>query len=152
MLEVGFGLSPLDSGLLLLVYMLANLLMKAATNPLPALLTGVILLLSGASRSMQFSVLTYTTFAEIGPEERSSASVLSSLTQQIATGLGVALAALLLNFSRLLRHAASLGPIDFRAALVLMGGFGALALFSYARLAEGTGAEVSGHGSRAAAS
>ncbi|MGH8169527.1 MAG: DHA2 family efflux MFS transporter permease subunit [Steroidobacteraceae bacterium] len=183
MLEVGFGLSPLDAGLLLLVYMLANLLMKTATNPivrrfgmrkvlivngaitaagiaacafispgLPSLLTGAILLLSGASRSMQFSALTYTTFAEIGPEERSSASVLSSLMQQIATGLGVALAALLLNFSRLLRHAVSLGPRDFRVALVLMGVVGALALFSYARLPENTGAEVSGHGGRAAVS
>ncbi|HEX8757102.1 MAG TPA: hypothetical protein VF745_12250, partial [Steroidobacteraceae bacterium] len=100
---------------------------------------------SGASRSMQFSAITYTTFAEIGPEERSSASVLSSLTQQIATGLGVALAALLLNFSRLLRHAASLAPRDFRVALVLMGIVGALALFSYAGLPASTGAEVSGH-------
>jgi EmrB/QacA subfamily drug resistance transporter len=176
MLEVGFGLSPLAAGLLLLVYMLANLLMKAATNPiirrfgmrkvlivngaitaagiaacalispgLPSLLTGAILLLSGASRSMQFTAITYTTFAEIGPEERSSASVLSSLTQQIATGLGVALAALLLNFSRLLRHAASLAPLDFRVALVLMGVLGALALFAYTGLAESTGAEVSGH-------
>ncbi len=34
MLQVGFGLSPLDSGLILLVYMLANFLMKAATNPI----------------------------------------------------------------------------------------------------------------------
>ena len=181
MLEVGFGLSPLDSGLLLLVYMLANFLMKAGTNPiirrfgmrkvlivngaitaagiaacalispgLPALLTGAILLLSGGSRSMQFSALTYTTFADIGPEERSSASILSSLAIQIASGVGVALAALLLNFSRLLRHAASLAPFDFRVALVLMGAFGALAVFSYASLPEGTGAEVSGH-SRAAA-
>ena len=176
MLEVGFGLSPLDAGLLLLVYMLANLLMKAVTNPvvrrfgmrkilivngaltaagiaacaaispgLPAALTGVILFFSGASRSMQFSALTYTTFAEITPEERSSASILSSLAQQIAGGLGVALAALLLNFSRLARHAPRLTPFDFRLALVLMGSVGALALFSYAGLAEGTGAEVSGH-------
>jgi EmrB/QacA subfamily drug resistance transporter len=182
MLEVGFGLSPLDSGLLLLVYMLANLLMKAATNPivrrfgmrkvlivngaitaagiaacaliypgLPALLTGAILLVSGASRSMQFSALTFMTFAEIAPEERSSASILSSLAMQIANGVGVALAALLLNFSRALRHAASLAPFDFRLALVLMGVFGALAVFSYTGLAEGTGAEVSGHGSRAPA-
>ena len=182
MLEVGFGLSPLDSGLLLLVYMLANFLMKAATNPivrrfgmrkvllvngaitaagiaacafiypgLPALLTGAILLLSGGSRSMQFSALTYTTFAEIAPEERSSASILSSLAMQIANGVGVALAALLLNFSRLLRHAASLAPLDFRLALVLMGIFGAFAVFSYASLPEGTGAEVSGHDTRPAA-
>ena len=180
MLEVGFGLSPLDSGLLLLVYMLANFLMKALTNPiirrfgmrkvllvngaitaagiaacalispgLPSSLTGAILLLSGASRSMQFSALTYTTFAEIGPEERSSASLLSSHAMQIANGVGVALAALLLNFSRLLRHAAGLEPFDFRATLVLMGLFGALAVISYASLPEGTGAEVSGHGNRA---
>ncbi|HUA77434.1 MAG TPA: MFS transporter, partial [Acetobacteraceae bacterium] len=176
------GLSPLDSGLLLLVYMLANFLMKVVTNPivrrfgmrkvlivngaltaagiaacalispgLPSLLTGLILLGSGASRSLQFSALTYMSFAEIGPQERSAASVLSSLAMQIANGLGVALAALLLNFSRLLRHAASLAPFDFRLALVLMGVFGALAIFSYAGLAAGTGAEVSGHGSGAAA-
>jgi MFS family permease len=181
MLEVGFGFSPLDAGLLLLVYMLANLLMKAAANPivrrfgirkvlivngavtaagiaacalispgLPSLLTGVILFLSGASRSLQFSALTYTMFAEIGPEERSPASILSSLAQQIANGVGVALAALLLNFSRLLRHAPDLTPSDFQLALVLMGLFGALAIFPYAALAEGTGAEVSGRGSRAA--
>jgi EmrB/QacA subfamily drug resistance transporter len=176
MLQVGFGLSPLDSGLLLLIYMAANLLMKALANPivrrfgmrkvlivnggltaagiaacalispgLPALLTGAILLFAGASRSMQFSALTYTTFAEIGPEERAPASILSSLAQQIANGMGVALAALLLNFSRLLRHAPRLAPFDFRLALVLMGLFGVLALFSYGGLAAGTGAEVSGH-------
>jgi len=175
MLEVGFGLSPLDSGLLLLVYMLANFLMKVVTNPivrrfgmrkvlmingaitaagiaacalifpgLPAVLIAAILLLSGASRSLQFSALTYMTFAEIAPEERSPASVLSSLTMQVANGVGVALAALLLNFSRLLRHAASLAPFDFRLALIAMGVFGALGLFAYAALAEGTGAEVSG--------
>ena len=175
MLEVGFGLSPLDSGLLLLIYMLANFLMKIVTNPivrrfgmrrvlivngavtaggiaacalihpcLPAVLTGAILLLSGASRSLQFSTLTYASFAEIDPAHRSAASVLSSLAMQIANGLGVALAALLLNFSRLLRHAATLAPADFRLALVLMGLFGALALFSYSGLAAGTGAEVSG--------
>lgn len=181
MLEIGFGLSALDAGLLLLVYMLANFLMKAVTNPivrrfgmrkvllvngaitaagiaacalispgLPSWITGVILLLSGASRSLQFSAMTYTTFAEIGPEERSSASILSSLAMYIANGVGVALAALLLNFSRLLRHAASLEPFDFRLALVLMGAFGGLAVFSYASLPEGTGAEVSGHGRHAA--
>ena len=176
MLEVGFGFTALDAGLLLLIYMLANFLMKIATNPivrrfgmrqvlvvngaitaagiaacaliypkLPFFLTGAILLLAGASRSLQFSALTYTTFAEIGPEERSPASVLSSLTMQVANGVGVALAALLLNFSRLVRHAAALAPFDFRLALVLVGVFGALAVFPYAALPEGTGAEVSGH-------
>jgi EmrB/QacA subfamily drug resistance transporter len=175
MLQVGFGLSPLDSGLLLLVYMLANFLMKVVTNPivrrfgmrkvllvngaitaagiaacalispgLPFWLTGAILLLSGGSRSLQFSAMTYMSFAEIAPEESSSASILSSLAMYVANGVGVALGALLLNFSRLLRHAASLAPFDFRLALVLVGIFGALAVFSYAGLPEGIGAEVSG--------
>jgi EmrB/QacA subfamily drug resistance transporter len=174
MLQVGFGLSPLESGLILLVYMLANFLMKVVTNPiirrfgmrkvllvngaitaagiaacalispgLPSWLTGAILLLSGGSRSLQFSTMTYLSFADIGPEERSSASILSSLAMYVANGVGVALAALLLNFSRLLRHAASLAPFDFRLAIVLMGVFGALATFYYARLPEGTGADVS---------
>ena len=106
---------------------------------LPFWLTGAILLLSGGSRSLQFSTMTYPSFAEIGPEERSSASMLSSLAMYVANGVGVALAALLLNFSRLLRHAANLAPFDFRLAIVLMGVFGALAIFYYARLPEGTG-------------
>ena len=174
MLEVSFGYSPLDAGVLLLVYMLANLLMKALTNPiirrfglrrvlmvngaitaagiaacallapgLPLGLTALILLLAGASRSMQFTAMLFTTFAEISDEERSPASVLFSLTQQIAMAVGVAGAALILNFSRLLRHAATLSAFDFRLALVLAGCIGAFAVFAYARLPESTGAEVS---------
>jgi EmrB/QacA subfamily drug resistance transporter len=34
MLQVGYGLRPLNSGLLLLIYMAANLLMKLVTNPI----------------------------------------------------------------------------------------------------------------------
>ncbi len=182
MLQVGFGLSPLDSGLLLLIYMAANLLMKLVTNPimrrfgirrvlmvngaiaaaciaicalispaLPAALTAIILFAAGASRSMQFTALTFTTFAEIPPEERSSATVLSSLAQQIAAAVGVTAAALALNFSRMLRHDATLTPFDFRLALLIMGVLGVTAVFDYARLAEGTGMEVTGHRSRAGA-
>ncbi len=176
MLEVGFGLSPVVSGLLLLIYMAANLLMKTVTNPilrrfgmrsvlvancaiasvgiaacaaispaLPLALTALILILAGASRSMQFTALTFVTFADIAPEERASASVLSSLTQQISMGMGVSVGALMLNFSRLLRHAPQLTLFDFRLAFVAAGLLGALALFSYAGLAADAGAEISGH-------
>ncbi len=176
MFEVGYGYSPLDAGMLLLMYMLANLLMKAVSNPiirrfglrrvlmvnglivsagiaacallapgLPLALTALVLLIAGASRSLQFAAMLFTTFADISHEERSPASVLSSLMQQIGIAVGVAAAALILNFSRLLRHAASLAAFDFRLALVLIGGLSALAVFAYARLPEGTGAEMSGH-------
>ncbi len=176
MLELVYGLSPLKSGLLLLVYMLANLLMKVATNPiirrfglrrvlivngaltacgiaacawispqLPAALVVIILLFAGASRSMQFTALTFTTFAEISTEERAPASVLSSLTQQIAVAAGVASAALMLNLARLGQHALVLSALDFRIALTLMAGIAALALIAYRSLPANTGAEVSGH-------
>ncbi len=177
MLEVVYGLSPLNSGVLLLVYMLANLLMKTVTNPiirrfglrsvlicngalaaagiaacawispqLPMALTVIILLFAGASRSMQFTALTFTTFAEVSPEDRAPATVLSSLTQQITVAAGVASAALILNFSRLLRHATALGAVDFRIALSVMAALAALGLFAYASLPKDTGAELSGHG------
>ena len=176
MLELAFGYSPLEAGVLLLIYMLANLLMKAVTNPiirrfglrrvlvvngaitavgiaacagitpaLPKTLMVLILLGAGASRSLQFTAMMFTTFADVTPEERAPASVLFSLTQQIAMAAGVAAAALMLNFTRLLRHSAALTAFDFRAAMVLMGGLGALAVIAYARLPHDTGAEVSGH-------
>ncbi len=176
MFEVGFGLTPVAAGMLLLIYMAANLAMKTITNPilrrfgmrsvlvancaiasaciaacawvspsLPIALSGAILVLAGASRSMQFTAITFVTFADVAPEERASASVLSSLTQQISMGMGVSVGALLLNFSRLLRHATDLDLHDFRLAFVAAGLLGALALFSYAGLAPDAGAEISGH-------
>jgi EmrB/QacA subfamily drug resistance transporter len=176
MFQVGFGLSPVASGMLLLIYMAANLGMKAFTNPilrrfgmrnvllvngaiasaaiaacaalspgLPRGLSVAILLLAGASRSMQFTTITFIAFADVTPEERAPASVLASLAQQISMGTGVAVGALLLNFSRHLRAQASLAIVDFRVALVLAGVLGALALIFYVQLAPGAGAEITGH-------
>jgi EmrB/QacA subfamily drug resistance transporter len=181
MLEVVYGLTPLQAGVLLLVYMLANLLMKTVTNPiirrfglrpvlivngaitaagiaacawispqLPMALTVIILLFAGASRSMQFTAITFTTFAEVSPEERAPASVLSSLIQQITMAAGVASSALILNFSRLLRHARALGALDFRVALTLMAVLAVFGLIGYAALPKDTGAELSGRGPGAA--
>ncbi len=176
MFQVGFGLTPVASGLLLLIYMAANLLMKIFTNRLlrrfgmrnillvngaiasigiaacaiivptmPLAITAAILVLAGASRSMQFTAITFVSFADITPEERASASVLSSLAQQISMGMGVAVGALMLNISRTIRGASDLSPHDFRVALVLAGVLSAVALMSYASLPVDAGAEVSGH-------
>jgi EmrB/QacA subfamily drug resistance transporter len=180
MFQVGFGLTPVVSGLLLLIYMTANLLMKTITNPimrrfgirtvllvngalaslciaacalispgLPFVLTAAILLLAGGSRSMQFTGITFVSFADIPSEERASASVLASLTQQLSMGMGVAVGALLLNFSLVVRGASALSVSHFRVALVLAGALGCLALFSYASLPADAGAEISGHKAQA---
>jgi EmrB/QacA subfamily drug resistance transporter len=176
MFQLGFGLTPVASGLLLLIYMAANLLMKTVTNrilsrfgirrvlvvngliaaagiaacalitpDLPLLLSGLILVLAGASRSMQFTAITMITFADITAEQRAPASVLSSLTQQIGMGMGVAVGALMLNFSQLVRGSPDLSVFDFRVALVLAGLLSVLAVRPYASLAPDAGDAISGH-------
>jgi hypothetical protein len=59
-------------------------------------------------------------------------------------GMGVAVGALMLNFSQVVRGAPALAPYDFRLALVLAGLLSALSLFSYASLPADAGAEITG--------
>ena len=176
MFQVGYGLSPVQSGLLLLIYMAANLLMKTITNPIltrfgikavlvwngliasvfiaacavaapsvPLWLSGGVLALAGASRSMQFTALTMVTFADVSPAQRQPAAVVSALTQQIGMGGGVAVGALLLTVSQRLRGSDALAAGDFQAALVMAGVLSALAVISYMGLAADAGDEISGH-------
>jgi len=112
------------------------------------LLNGVILALAGAGRSMQLTAITMVNFADINPAQRQPASVLSSLTQQIGMGAGVAVGALLLTLSQSSRGGAMLGLIDFRVALVIAGALSALAALFYLTLARDVGDEISGHGNR----
>jgi MFS family permease len=179
MFQLAYGMSPLQSGSLLIVYMLANLLMKTATTPILAsigirnaliwsslvsgvgialcgfvspqadlLLNGVILAFAGAGRSMQLTAITMVNFADIAPPQRQPASVLSSLTQQIGMGAGVAVGALLLTFSQTVRSGSVLALPDFRLALLLTGLIGASAALFYQGLARDVGDEISGRARR----
>nr|WP_256432881.1 MFS transporter [Novosphingobium sp. SG751A] len=179
MFQLAFGLSPLEAGGMLMLYMLANLAMKTITNPIIArygiravlvwssLIAGVtialcafivpgnhyafnaaVLALAGAGRSMQLTAITMVNFADIPPPQRQPASVLSSLTQQIGMGGGVAVGALLLTLSQAARGAPVLGIEDFRIALVLAGVMSASAAIFYLSLAHDVGDEISGHGKR----
>jgi MFS family permease len=181
MFQLGFGLSPVDSGLLLLIYMAANLLMKTVTNAIlrrfglknvlvvnsliasaciaacalisvgaPLVVTGLILTAAGASRSMQFTAITMVTFADVTAEHRAPAAVVSSLSQQVTMGMGVAVGALMLNLSQAIRRGVELTTFDFRIALVMAGALSALAVISYASLDKNAGAEISGHGAKPA--
>lgn len=177
MFQLAFGLTPLQSGGLLLIYMSANLLMKLVTNQIMRqygirrvliwsgvmagvsiaacafvvpgvypLFNGLILAAAGAGRSLQLTAITMVNFADIGPAQRQPASVLSSLTQQIGMGAGVAVGALLLTSSQSLRGAGALGLVDFRAAFVLAGALSTLAVFPFMTLARDVGDEISGYG------
>lgn len=108
-----------------------------------------VLLFAGLTRSMQFTCLNTLSFADIAAAQRSSASTLYSMLQQIVSVLGVALGALLLNLCLAWRHAPSVKLIDFRAAFIIAAALAIGAALAFLRLPHNAGAEVSGHATSA---
>jgi EmrB/QacA subfamily drug resistance transporter len=174
--QVGFGLNPLSSGTLVLIYFLGNIAVKPLTSRIlrrfgfrtVTVINGIIagisimtcaafsartqhwlimsvLLIAGATRSMQFTALNTLTFADISPSQRSSAATLTSMLQQLVAVLGVALGALLLNLSQLLRHNSSVDLTDFRITFTAVGLVALVSAVGFLRLPSHAGAEVSGH-------
>jgi MFS family permease len=111
----------------------------------PYMLTIAILILAGATRSMQFTALATLAFADVDAHQRSSATTISSMSQQLSMVFGVAVAAGCVNLAQLWRGAATPGLLDFQIALILMGVVLLLTALSFASLLPEAGAEVSGH-------
>lgn len=105
-----------------------------------------ILVMIGASRSVQFTALNSLIFAELPAEQIGSASALNSMSHQVCSGIGVGLAALVLALSAA-SHAnvGALTMFDFRIGL----GFALLlvlaAVLSYIPMSPQTGTHVTGH-------
>ncbi len=115
------------------------------TPDTPEVVISALLLVAGLSRSMEFTALNTLSFADIGPSQRSSASTLSSMLQQISMLLGVAVAAAVLNTSSGLRGAAGPALGDFRWAFFVVGMIGFLSCLRFLQLSADAGAEVSHH-------
>lgn len=111
----------------------------------PYLLTAAILFIAGATRSMQFTALATLAFADVDAHQRSSATTISSMSQQLSMVFGVAVAAGVLNLSQMWRGAPALAPIDFQIAYLLMGGVIVVCSLQLLTLNRDVGAEVSGH-------
>ena len=86
-------------------------------------------------------------FADIPPEQRSSASTIFNMFQQLALGFGVAAAALVLDLSRAVRGVTEVGLADFHAAFLVFGAVALVATAMVLRLPRDAGAEVSGRSS-----
>ena len=104
-----------------------------------------ILFVAGLTRSMQFTALATLAFADIDAEQRSSASTLSAMFQQVAMVFGIALATAFLNMSQAARSGAALALDDFRTAFLLMAAIVLLGSAMMLRLPRNAGVEVSGH-------
>ncbi|MEC5384327.1 MFS transporter [Uliginosibacterium sp. H3] len=117
----------------------------AFTPSTPEYLITAVLVFAGLTRSMQFTALNTLAFADVTAAQRSSASTLSSMLQQVSMLLGVAVAAAVLNASQSLHATPVLTLVDFRAAFIVIGLIALVSACSFLKLERHAGAEVSGH-------
>lgn len=136
----GFRRVVVVNGLLAAAGVGALGLVPAAT-PEPLLMA--LLLLAGATRSLQFTALNTLALAEVEAPARAASTTLSTLSQQVAQLLGVAIPVLLIGVGATARGAAA-GLPEIRLALLGMGLLGAVAALRLLALAPGTGREVTG--------
>jgi EmrB/QacA subfamily drug resistance transporter len=105
-------------------------------------LAGAVLFLTGLTRSMQFTSLNTLGYADMPAALRSSAATLNSMLMQVSMALGVAVAALLLQRSALLRGAATPELLDFRVTFALVGLAAVVAAIFNLALPRNAGAHV----------
>ena len=103
------------------------------------------LVIGGLSRSMQFTLLGTLSFSDVPPPRMSGASSLTSVTQQMSSGMGVALGAALLHVVSGLGGRATPSVFDFHIVFALLAGLTMLGLPFLLRLPRDAGAEVSGY-------
>jgi EmrB/QacA subfamily drug resistance transporter len=104
----------------------------------------VLLAVAGCARSMLLTAQNTVMFADVAPAERGAASVLATVSMQVAAALGVAVGSLLLGLAQAARGDAHLALADFHWAFVVLGLACALATVSFARLPHDAGAEMTG--------
>jgi EmrB/QacA subfamily drug resistance transporter len=110
----------------------------------PMLVMALVLFAAGLTRSMQFTTFSTLVFADVEPAQRSSASTLFNMSQQISIGLGVAAAAIVLETSRTLNGEAAVSLADFHAAFFIFAFVTLGATLIAARLPRDAGDELSG--------
>jgi EmrB/QacA subfamily drug resistance transporter len=178
LLQIGFGLSALDTGLITFASAVGALLMKFTVKPLVQafgyrsilLFNGVaacalmiakgffevstpyvvmfgVLLLSGFSRSLQFSSLNTMAYADIESRDIAKANALYTVLQQLFLAIGVALAAFVLEARLWWGGRTDLVADDFTFALILLSIVSAFSLLFYLKLTPNAGASISGRAS-----
>ncbi len=177
MLQVGFGLTPFQSGMITFAGAFGAILMKFAARPVlrrfgfrqvltynalicavmiglyafftpetPHLVIALVLLVGGFFRSLQFTCLNASAFADVDETSMSGATALVAVAQQLFLSTGVAMAAFILETLRGHEVGAELAPGDFSIAFLVVAALTALAALLHGRLPRDAGRAVSGHG------
>ena len=140
--NVGFRHLFLVNGAISCGLMAASAFFTAST---PYVAIAIVLLLSGFSRSLQFTSLNSIAYADIPNPDIARANALYTVNQQLSLALGVAFAALVLDGSLWWRGAEELTHVDFAITFVVVGLLGLFALPAYYRMKPAAGQAISGH-------
>jgi len=115
------------------------------TPATPLLLIMIILIVGGFFRSLQFTSINTLAYAEVTPAEMSRATTLMSVSQQLAISAGVAVGAFCVEATMAMNHSSELGAGDFWPAFVIVAVLAAMSAYSFWKLPEDAGNEISGH-------
>ena len=110
---------------------------------MPSAWVYAVLLVAGMTRSMNFTSMSTLAFADVSGTLRAGATTLSAMTQQAASALGVAAAAVALGVFQALRSGPALALSDFRNAFFVAAALMAVAVLWSLRLPADAGAELS---------
>lgn len=100
----------------------------------PKIIIVIVMFLSGMFRSMQFSSIATLAFADVPTPRMTAANTLYSTVQQMSTGLGIAMGAIVLRFSNIINGGAGGGysVADFRLSFLFVAVLGLISLIGYA--------------------
>jgi EmrB/QacA subfamily drug resistance transporter len=137
----GFRRVIVANGLLQATTMLGCATLSPSTQ-VPVIL--LVLLVSGASRSMQFTALNTLAYADVPQPLMSNANTMFSIAFQLAQGFGVALGAVALRFARMAsaNGSGALTSTEFHLALIGLAGVTALISLDALRLAPNAGQAI----------
>lgn len=140
--RLGFRRLLLGNGLLFAATLVGCAFLTPQT---PRVLLLLLLVISGASRSTQFTAIATIAFADVPQERMSGANTFFSLMFQLSLGLSVAVGAVCLKLASLLlgHPAGSLTLADFRLAFLLTAGLVLIGLIDSFRLPANAGEAVS---------
>jgi MFS family permease len=108
------------------------------------------LLVGGIIRSTCFTGMNAMVFSDIDEADSSQATAINSVAQQISLATGVAVAGAVLDIAGQF-HSGGISLSDFHIAFFVVAIISVLSTFTFFRLPQDAGAEVSGHNAPALA-
>ena len=126
------------NGILIAIFTFLTSLLLPTT---PVYLIVIVMFLSGVARSMQFTSITTLAFADIPSPKTTSANTFYSTVQQMSSGMGIALGAVVLRFSNMINHGKTghYTVDDFHLAFVFIAVLCLVHLYGYRQLRPDSG-------------